>query len=331
MRALVSNPPYNLKWDIPPFATMQKRFQDAMPSKSNANYVFVLSALQEADKCAFILPCSVLGSENAGDKNCIKYLLRKNYIDSCILLPRNMFVSTDIGTCIMLFDKHRNTQKVTFIDLREKGTEEIREQRGQFGGSSHENRTYKKSFNVLTDETMEEAIKAIKERSDRAGYSKSVSTEDIKANDYSLNPQKYIDFEYTEIPHRPYADIVKDLNAVIDDKNALKITINETLAKNLGLYDIAIAIKEGSINSHNDFYEKLSGEKLKQENFITLSKNKLEFKVENKRENGISPIMAMIVSMWKQHIYHLNEKENIYLSELRDALLPDLMSGKIEV
>jgi len=331
LRVLVSNPPYNLKWDVPPFAMLQERFQDVIPSKSNANFVFVLTALREADKAAFILPCTVLDSQNVEDKKCIKYFVDNNYIESCILLPRNMFVSTDISTCIMLFDKHKKTQKVTFVDLREKGTEEIREQRGQFGGSSHEKRTYQKRFNILTDETIDEAIKAIKEKSDKDGYSKNVGISDIKANAYSLIPSRYIEFKYKEPPHRTYGDIVKDLNSVIDDKNALKLTINETLAKNLGLYDIAIELKESALNSNNDFYEKISGEKIKEENYISLSKNKLEFKIENKKENGLSPILAMIINMWKQHIYYLNEKENTYLAELRDALLPDLMSGKIEV
>ena len=331
LRALVSNPPFNLKWDVPPFAIMQERFKDAIPSKSSANFVFVLTALQEADRCAFIFPCVVLSGNNSGDKDCIKYFVDNNYLDSIILLPRNMFVSTDIGTCIMLFDKHKKTRKVSFVDLREKGTEEVRNQRGQFGGNSHENRVYSKHFNVLTDEVMDEAVKAITERSDTKGYSKSVAIDDIKANDYDINPTKYIEFKYTETPHRSYADIVRDLNAVIDDKNALKITVNETLAKRLGLYDIALLNKESNMNSNAEFYEKLAGEKIKQDNYISLSKNKLEFKVENKSDKGLSPVLAMIVGMWKQHIYYLNEKENFYLAELRDALLPDLMEGRIEV
>lgn len=39
----------------------------------------------------------------------------------------------------------------------------------------------------------------------------------------------------------------------------------------------------------------------------------------------------MIMQTWKQHIYYLNQQENRYLAELRDALIPDLMSGKIDV
>lgn len=34
---------------------------------------------------------------------------------------------------------------------------------------------------------------------------------------------------------------------------------------------------------------------------------------------------------WKQMIMYLNNEENRYLAEFRDALLPELMSGRIEV
>ena len=39
----------------------------------------------------------------------------------------------------------------------------------------------------------------------------------------------------------------------------------------------------------------------------------------------------MIFAQWKSMIYFLNLEENRYLNELRDVLLPDLMSGKIDV
>lgn len=41
--------------------------------------------------------------------------------------------------------------------------------------------------------------------------------------------------------------------------------------------------------------------------------------------------LVLILNNWKQHIFYLNQEENRYLAELRDALLPELMSGKIEV
>lgn len=65
--------------------------------------------------------------------------------------------------------------------------------------------------------------------------------------------------------------------------------------------------------------------------YITLSKNKNEIKFENKDKEIISEILLSIFQMYKAHIMFLNNVENKYLAELRDALLPDLMSGRIEI
>lgn len=62
-----------------------------------------------------------------------------------------------------------------------------------------------------------------------------------------------------------------------------------------------------------------------------LSKNKNEITFANNSKENISSILMMIFNTWKQHIYYLNVEENRYLAELRDALLPELMSGKIDV
>ena len=47
---LISNPPYNMKWNLPPFAQIQQRFNDCdLPPESNANYAFILTALSMID------------------------------------------------------------------------------------------------------------------------------------------------------------------------------------------------------------------------------------------------------------------------------------------
>ena len=71
--------------------------------------------------------------------------------------------------------------------------------------------------------------------------------------------------------------------------------------------------------------------KIKKENFISLSKNKNEIKFENNSKEQISEILWLILNNWRQMIYHLNTEENRYLAELRDKLLNDLFSGKIDL
>ena len=68
-KSLVSNPPYNMKWNIPLFAQIQPRFYDGVPPASNANFAFILTALNWIDdKAAFILPTGVLSTDNADEK-----------------------------------------------------------------------------------------------------------------------------------------------------------------------------------------------------------------------------------------------------------------------
>ena len=74
-----------------------------------------------------------------------------------------------------------------------------------------------------------------------------------------------------------------------------------------------------------------TGKKIEKENFISMTKKAGELKFENGSKNNISTILLSILQMWKQHIMYLNNEENRYLIELRDALLPDLMSGKIDL
>lgn len=330
----ISNPPYNMKWKIPPFAQLQPRFNDCeLPPESNANYAFVLTALDSCnEKVSMILPCGILSSEVTNEKRIRQYLVEKNLIESVILCPDKMFEATSIPTCLLTLNKKKETTHIAFLDMRKTCDVEQREQNGQFGGASHENRTYKKAVNVFSDEQMESAIDSIINQKSIPEFSKSVSAQTISENDYCLVPSRYIEFQEKDFVHREYGEIIDDLNRVINEKNGLKLTMNETLAKSSGLYDIFQMFKqsEETADSMNQMLA-FTGKKIEKENFISMTKKAGELKFENGSKNSISTILLSILQMWKQHIMYLNNEENRYLVELRDALLPDLMSGKIDL
>ena len=82
MLTCISNPPYNMKWNVPPFAQVQERFSKcAVPPSNNANYAFILTALEKADRAAFILPCGILSTDNKSEKDIRKYLIDNNLIE----------------------------------------------------------------------------------------------------------------------------------------------------------------------------------------------------------------------------------------------------------
>lgn len=201
-------------------------------------------------------------------------------------------------------------------------------------GNAHENRDYKKEVNIFTDEQIQKLNKTVRERIEKKDFSKVVTIEDIKNNDYSLFPSKYFEIEFDDLygATRSYDDILNDLNRIIKQKNCLKLTINESIAKSIGIYDVAMQMKDSQqINTEMNKTLKSIKLEIEKENYITLSKNKNEIRFENNSKEQVSEILMLIMNNWKMMMYHLNNEENRYLVELRDKLLPDLMSGKINL
>jgi len=326
----ISNPPYNIPWTPPAGTLFDERFSElGIPPKNNANYAFILHVLNKVkNKAAFILPTGVL-QEN---KEIRKNLIDKGLISAIITLPQKMFESTDIGTCIIVFDKTHKNEEVVFIDSRNFYATETREQRGE--DERHYQRVYKKEINVLTREHIEKIVKTIARKDKELEFCATVSTVQIKENDYELSPNKYISIVKRIETHRPFAEIAKDINRCRKDKNKLKLTINETIAREMGLDLVAEDLKNGNkitdtMNSQA-VYKKM-GIEFEKEHYITLTKNKSEIKIEQQSKDEISHLLMFLLPQFSQHIMYLNDRENEYLAELRDAMLPGLMDGSISI
>jgi hypothetical protein len=284
------------------------------------------------DKAAFLLPVSALNGGNQEEADIRESLVEHNLIEAVILCPDKMFESTSIAVCVIVFNKNKRTACIEFVDMSKEYKTEVRDQNGQFGGDSHTKRTYHKEIKIFETEQMQKAITAIAEQRTEPGFCKAASIEAIKANGYTLSPSRYIENSDDVVKHRSYCEIVADYNRVVKEKNSLKITMNESIAKSLGLYDtFQLMLQTQAMADTFRPMEALIGQKLERDNFITISKNAGEFKVENKNKNKLSVILVQVISLWRQHIMYLNDEENRYLAELRDALLPELISGALNV
>lgn len=322
---IISNPPYNIKWSPPKPLMADERFQGKpIPPKSNANFAFVLTAISRMKpngRCAFVLPCGVLSSDP--EKEVRENLIDTGMVERVIVLPDKMFESTTIGTCVIVFSA--GNKVVKFYDCRQKAAREKRDQNGQFGGSSHENRTYYKTVNILPDEVIADVCgncESIPE------FSQEASIGQIAENEYNLIPSRYIPFQEREQQHRPYADIMADINRVSRERSVIKITCNETLAKAIGLYEVAELEKRADNEELDKIFQMLGGH-YETRRYITLTRNKNEFKIENQDKDFLSSLINIFLPMWKQHIFYLNQEENRLLAEIQDAMLSELMSGKL--
>lgn len=330
MATTISNPPYNLKWRLPFFASSQPRFDLGVPPESNANFAFILSALNKTDDAVFLLPNGVLSTSNKNELKIKENLVNSNYIEAVIALPGNMFESTSIPTCLIFLNKKKEDYKISMINLCEKISKETRKQRGQTG-ETNVHRVYEKELNVLSDELINQVLEIIENKTDNIGLSKIVSVDDVKAQEFNLSPIRYIDSELEKSNARDYEYIVNDLNRIISKKNSIKITINENMAKSLGLYELVLDFKNGkAINQTMNEMLKPLNFKIGKEDVVSLTRYK-EMKFEVKDFDELPEMISIFLNMWRQRMMALNNEENRILIELRDTLLPDLMSGKINL
>lgn len=174
--AVVSNPPYSQRWDSDNMENDPRFIKYGIAPKSKADYAFLLHDLYHLKPdgiMTIILPHGVLfrgGEEEKIRKNLIEY----NNIDTIIGLPPNIFFMTSIPTIIMVLRKNRQNDDVMVIDAS-KGFEKV--------GKS----------NKLRSSDIKRIVDTYLARETIPGFSKKVSRDEIRSNDYNLNIPRYVD------------------------------------------------------------------------------------------------------------------------------------------
>ena len=319
----ISNPPFNLRVPVSGIIT------NDLPSKYTCNFAFVAHSLQRSERCALILPKSVLISNE--DKECRKYFVEKGWLQAAISLPEKMFECTSVAPCILLFDKRKTSKDVMLINAEEMKSVEVREQRGE-GYASNYNRIYKKKFNTFSDEQIAAICElTIKEQD---SFSKRLSIEELEQKGYNLTIGPYLTIELEGTIHRDFNAIISDINRIIRERNIIKVTVNKVWAEKLGLTKVIRDCEASNevVKSMNACFASFKNyevkEKIIENKYIQSSRNKV-FVIENTDKEILSSIMPFFINMYKQHIYYLNNEENRLLAELRDSMLPLLMNGEL--
>lgn len=173
-------PLFSRHWDANPELLNDPCFSEvgALPPKSKADYAYVLWGLQhlsEDGTMAVMLPTGAL-FRSAAEGEIRKYLLEKQKINAVIALPQGARNFTGIYTVLLVF-KQKKSDKVLFIDASRDGVK---------------NATRLKQ-NFLTEEGFAKILHTYRNREEVDRYSKLVSLDEIRENDYNLNIPRYID------------------------------------------------------------------------------------------------------------------------------------------
>ena len=174
--AVVSNPPYSQKWNPDGRGNDPRYSRYGLAPKGKADYAFLLHDLYHIKPdglMAIVLPHGVLfrgGEEGEIRKN----LIENNNIDAIIGLPANIFFGTGIPTIIMILKQKRENTDVLIIDASK--------------GFEKEGKN-----NKLRASDIRKIVDTIKNRETIEKYSKKVSREEIRKNEYNLNIPRYVD------------------------------------------------------------------------------------------------------------------------------------------
>ena len=173
--AVVSNPPYSQRWE-PEGKENDIRFAYGIAPRSKADYAFLLHDLYHlrADGImTIVLPHGVLfrgGEEGQIRKN----LIENRHIQAIIGLPANIFFGTGIPTIVMALRKKRDDDKVLIVDA-----------------SKHFIKDGKN--NKLQASDIKRIVDVVSNNRTVPKFSRLVSIDEIRANDYNLNIPRYVD------------------------------------------------------------------------------------------------------------------------------------------
>jgi type I restriction enzyme M protein len=200
---IMANPPFNQKdWRAESELTDDPRWKGYdVPPKSNANYGWILnmaSKLSDNGVAGFILANGAL-SGGGEEYKIRKKLIENNMVEAIIILPRNMFYTTDISVTFWILNKNKTEKtvdkgtetrnyrerekEILFMDLRQKG-ESFEKKYIQFSPTQIQD--IAQTFH--TWQTDKETYQDIPE------YCYAANKTEVEKKDFSLVPSKYIEF-----------------------------------------------------------------------------------------------------------------------------------------
>jgi type I restriction enzyme M protein len=180
--AIVSNPPYSVKWigSDDPTLINDDRFAPAgvLAPKSKADFAFVLHALSylSTKGRAAIVCFPGIFYRGGAEQKIRKYLVDNNYIETVISLAPNLFYGTTIAVNILVLAKNKKDTMTQFIDAS--GPDYFRKETNN---------------NVLLDAHIKEIMEVFDSKANVDHFAKSVPFEQVAANDYNLSVSSYVE------------------------------------------------------------------------------------------------------------------------------------------
>ncbi|MCI9032999.1 MAG: type I restriction-modification system subunit M [Lachnospiraceae bacterium] len=304
--AVVSNPPYSQTWDPSNKEHDPRYSRFGYAPKGKADYAFLLHDLFHIKSdgiMTIVLPHGVLfrgGEEGEIRKN----LIENNHIDTIIGLPANIFFGTGIPTIIMVLKRTRENTDTLIIDASK--------------GFIKEGKN-----NKLRASDIKRIADTVTKRETIDKFSRVVTREEIRSNDYNLNIPRYVDSSeaaehwdiyasmFGGIPVSEIAELSEYWKAFPTLKNTLftdsdipyvKVAV-EDIKQTIKNHKDIIAFKDIFAHAFQDFHSYLKTEWIEKMAVVEIEK------AENKVSENIFARLVKIPLIDKYEAYQLLDNE----------------------
>ena len=217
--AIVSNPPYSVKWvgaDDPTLIN-DDRFAPAgvLAPKSKADFAFVLHALNylSAKGRAALVCFPGIFYRGGAEQKIRQYLVDNNYVESVISLAPNLFFGTSIAVTVLVLAKNKTDTNVQFIDAT--------------GDAFF---AKKANNNIMEDGHIAEIMKMFDCKENVPHVAETVAYDKIVKNEYSLSVNAYVEPKDSRV----VTDITKlnaDLKTSVATIDQLRTDIDAIVAE----------------------------------------------------------------------------------------------------
>jgi type I restriction enzyme M protein len=200
---IMANPPFNLKLGAQG-VTQDKLNGDprwdgySAPPVSNANYAWILHMLSKLDVtngiAGFLLANGALNADGV-EGEIRKSLVENDKVEAIIVLPREMFYSTDISVTLWILSNNKKARSLNGRNIRDHRGETLFIDLRRWNTN-----IYEKKYLRFDDEQIAAVKKIYASWQTGDGYEdvpelcRSATKAEIAAKGYSLAPSKYIEF-----------------------------------------------------------------------------------------------------------------------------------------
>ena len=224
---IMANPPFNLKgwWDDN--LENDARWTDyGIPPESNANYAWILHMLYHlkplSGVAGFLLANGALGDTDALEIR--KKLIQNDKVEAIIILPRELFITTDISVTFWILNQNKKGGKYRERELRNREHEILFMDLRQWTDNPVKGEQ-KKKVQLITKQIQRvadlyhqwQAVGTDGKNFSEPELYRSVGIEEIEQNNWTLVPSKYIEF----IDHDLEIDYPKEMARIQQEMKAL--------------------------------------------------------------------------------------------------------------